>query len=138
MLDDLPYKKVLSITATKTTVRIACTCRHLLLQDDDDDEPEILDLPYTNISKVLVTPASAANHPDLAQPGQHLVEMQCTAFPECLGEDLQQACETAAAASRDHSVFTVGLVLQESQLNRLLKVLRPQVRGYNPLPIGLL
>lgn len=106
------------------------------LQDDEIDEPDVLDLDYTNIALVLVTAATAAAHPDLAQPGHQLVELQCKTFPECLGEDVQKACQELAAAAaaggrgQDSSVFTLGLVLQESQLTKLLKVLRAQVGGH--------
>jgi hypothetical protein len=53
--------------------------------------------------------------------------LQCKAFPGCLGPEVAEAA--AAAQGRSGVVFSVGMALDVSQRDRLVTLLREQVRG---------
>lgn len=91
-------------------------------------EDEALDIDVSNISRVIITAASAAQHAALA--GQHVVELQCRAFPPCFGPDLAAAADAAAAggSGRGGAPFALRGSLAEGELGKLTRALQAHVR----------
>lgn len=99
--------------------------------EDTVGDEEVLDVEYSSVRRVITTLASAAHHPSLL--GCHLAELQCGVFPSSLGEEVAAAAAALVAqggrggGGGGSSPFSLGLVLRESDLQRLMRVLRAQV-----------
>lgn len=91
------------------------------MQGGDDEEEEVLDISYTNISRVVTDVAPAAQHRSFA--GCFIAELQCKAFPACMGQDVA----AAAAQGTSGAPFSLGLVLRERQRDKLIQVLESKV-----------